>query len=219
MSKVSTTWMPGCLREHLLHAVEPPLQVGGAEARDHRDRSLAVEQLDRLLAHDPAAGLCRRRRRRRSASTWARRRPRSTTGMPASMARLMVSVRKSPFSAGDRDAVHALRDERLENLLLLELVGGLRRAPDHLDVAELLGGALGADLRVVEDREVERLGITAKRSLRGASAGGVPLPPQATIVAASTATSTAQLLHQASHQSSTVRAQAQFGTPNRFERD
>ena len=42
------------LRERFLHAVEPILQVGGAEARDDRDLALAVQQLDRLLAQDAA---------------------------------------------------------------------------------------------------------------------------------------------------------------------
>ena len=45
----------------------------------------------------------------------------------------------------DRDAVDALRDVRLEDLLLLQLIRRRRRVPEHLDVAEFLGGALGAD--------------------------------------------------------------------------
>src|SRR5262249_17403106 len=55
------------------------------------------------------------------------------------------------------DAVHLLRDERLEDFLLPQLVCRLGRAPDDVDVAALRRLAFGAGLRVVEDGQVERL--------------------------------------------------------------
>ena len=50
-----------------------------------------------------------------------------------------------------------LRDERLENLFLLQLIGVFRTAPDHIDVSERGSFAFGSDFRVVENREIERL--------------------------------------------------------------
>ena len=69
-----------------------------------------------------------------------------TTGMPASTALSIVLGQEVGVQHRDRDAVHLLRDERLEDLLLLELIGVVRAAVDHLDVAERRRLALGADL-------------------------------------------------------------------------
>jgi len=77
----------------------------------------------------------------------------------------MVSDRKSPFRDEIAIAVDALRDERLEDFLLPQLVGisGPRQMISTLPQLRRL--ALGADLGVVEHRQIERFGMTAKRSL------------------------------------------------------
>ena len=187
--------MPGCLATRP-DAVEPALQVVGAEARDHRDRPLPSSSLIASVAQDASARLEVVDAVERDALRLRR------VGVPGDHGNarvdglLMVGGQEVAVRAGDRDAVDALGDERFENFLLAELIGRFRRAPDDLDVAQFLRRALGADLRVVEDRDVQRLRESRRnRSLRGASAGGVPLlPPQATIVPASTATATAATL-------------------------
>ena len=117
---------------------------------------LPLEQLARLLAEDLAAGevvdaVVRDALRLRRVGVPG------TTGMPASIALLMVSVRKSPLSAEMAMPSTFWVMNGLEDLLLLQLVGGRRRVPDDVDVAELLRLPLGAHLRVVEDRDVQRL--------------------------------------------------------------
>ena len=156
-SNVSMTRMPGCLREHLEDAVEAALQVRGADARHQRDGALAVEELDRLLAHDAAAGLVVDAVEGDPLRVGRVGVPRDhrDAGIHGAIDRLGQEI---AVQARDRDAVDALRDERLEDFLLLELIAGLRAAPDDLDVAELLRRPLGADLGVVEHRDVERLG-------------------------------------------------------------
>ncbi len=163
-SKVSMTRMPGGLRQRLEDAVEAALQVRGADARHQRDGALAVEELDRLLAHDAAAGLV----------------VNAVEGDPLRVGRVGVPRdhrdarihraidrlgQEIAVEARDRDAVHALRDERLEDFLLLQLVAGLRAAPDDFDVAELFRRPLGADLGVVEHRDVERFGDDGEAQL------------------------------------------------------
>ena len=144
------------LRQRFLHAVQAILQVGGAEAGDERDLALAVQHLDRLLAEDAAGGeivdaverdALRRRR----------------IGIPggdgnAGIDRAIDRVlQEFAVERRDGDAVDALRDVRLEDFLLLQLIRRRRRVPQDLDVAEFRRRSLGADLRVVEDGDVERL--------------------------------------------------------------
>ena len=57
----------------------------------------------------------------------------------------------------DGDAVDLLGDEGLEELLLLQLVGRRRGVPENVDVAVFLRLPLGADLRVAEHGDIERL--------------------------------------------------------------
>ena len=159
------------LREHLLHAVEPPLQVGRAEARDDRHLALPAEQRHRLFGQDAAGrqvvdAVERQPLRLRRVGVPGRDRD---AGVHRAVDRLGEEV---AVQARDRDAVDLLRDERFEDLLLLELVGALGPAPDHLDVAEPGGLALGADLRVVEDRECR----APSESPRRASAQPARLP-------------------------------------------
>ena len=59
---------------------------------------LPFEQPDRLLAHDAARLRNRRRRRTRMRFDFGASESQVTTGMPASIALLIVSVRKSPLS-------------------------------------------------------------------------------------------------------------------------
>ena len=110
------------------HALQPPLQVHRAHARDDGDLALPTQEARRLLAHDAARGQV----------------VDAVEGGPLRFRR--VRVPRDDRNAGgdgavdglgeevavearDRDAVHALRDERLQDLLLAELVGGLRPAP------------------------------------------------------------------------------------------
>ena len=144
------------LGERLLHAVQSILQVGGAEARDQRDLALAVEQLDRLLAQDAAGreivhAVERDALRRRRVGVPRRDR---NAGVDRAIDRVGQEL---AVERRDGDAVDALRDVGLEDLLLLQLIRRRRRVPQHLDVAEFRRRALGADLRVVEDGNVERL--------------------------------------------------------------
>ncbi len=120
------------------------------------------------------------------------------TGMPASIARLIVSVEELAVERRDGDAVDALRDVRLEDLLLLQLIRRRRRVPQHLDVAEFLRRVLGADLRVVEDRDVERLRNDREAHLarrRGVGRGGGPGTADGAAGGASAATGGEQQRH------------------------
>ena len=163
--------MPGCFASTSLTPSSRRCRFDRADARDDRDRALAAEQLHGLLAHDPAG----------------REVVDAVEGHPLRFRRVGVpgddrnaGVDRAVDGVGeevavqrrDRDAVDALRDERLEDLLLLQLVGALRRAPEDLDVAELGRLALRADLRVVEDRDVERLGNDREAQLLRRRASG-----------------------------------------------
>jgi hypothetical protein len=74
---------------------------------------------------------------------------------------------------------HALRDERFEYLLLFQLIGRVGRAPLDSNVPQFARRTLRADLRVVEHRDVERLGnhgeaklfVAFRRPRLGSSAG------------------------------------------------
>ena len=80
--------------------------------------------------------------------------------------------------ARDRDAVDALGDERLENLLLPDLVGALRPAPDDLDAAELLRRPLGPGARIVEHGDVQRLGNDREAQRTGLIGPGTATPEE-----------------------------------------
>ena len=77
--------------------------------------------------------------------------------MPASIALLIVSVRKSPLSAemAMPSTFWVMNDSRISFCFSWSAVVG--RVPEDVDVAVFLRLPLGADLRVVEDRNVERL--------------------------------------------------------------
>ena len=190
-SNVSMIADAGGLREHLGDAVEAALQVGRADARHQGDGALAAEELDRFLAHDAAASLVVDAVERDPLRV-------GRVGVPRDDrdARIHGAIdrlgQEIAVQARDGDAVHALRDERLEDFLLLQLVAGLRAAPDDLDVAELFRRALGADLGVVEHRNVERLRDDGEPQLARRLGGRRAAPPQATIVTASEAASAAE---------------------------
>ena len=171
----------GILREHVAHAVQTALQVRRADARDDRDLPLAAQQLHRLLRHDASRRVVVDAVERDALRGRRVRVPGDHRN--ARVDRPVDRVREErTVEARDRDAVHALRDERLQDLLLLQLIGVRRPVPEDLHVAELLGLALRPGLRVVEhgqverfrnDREPERLlpaagGLTAAAARRGA---------------------------------------------------
>ena len=148
--------MPGALASASLTPCQPVLQVGGAEAADDRHLALAVRSLIGLLAHDPAGreivdAVEREPLRRRRVRIPGDDRD---AGVDRAVDRVGEEL---AVERRDRDAVHLLRDVRLENLLLLQLIRARGRVPENLDVPQLLRGPLRADARVVEDRDVERL--------------------------------------------------------------
>ncbi len=146
---------PRLLRQRVLEAFEAALQIGRAEAGEHGDFALAAEEGDGLLGHDLSGSVIihavegQAFRFRRVGVPGDHR----NAGVDRAVDGLGQEV---AVQRGNRDAVHALGDKRLENLLLLQLVRVRRRVPEDLDVAQLLGRALGADPCVVEDRQVER---------------------------------------------------------------
>ena len=96
--------------------------------------------------------------------------------MPASTARLIVSVRKSPFSAeiAMPSTRCVMNDSRISFCFSWSALAG---APDDLDVAELRRLPLGADLRVVEHRDVERLRESPRSAASAPPARSAPSPP------------------------------------------
>ena len=98
--------------------------------------------------------------------------------MPASTARLIVSVRKSPFSVeiAMPSTRWVMNDSRISFCRSWSAVSGARHSIWTLP--ELLRRALGADLRVVEHRNVERLGNHREAQRLAVAAGcAAALPP------------------------------------------
>ena len=148
--------MPGAFASASLTPFRRFCQVRGADARDDRHLALAVEELDRLFAQDPARrqivdAVERDSLRGRRVGIPRRHRDAGVDGAVDRLGEELAVQRR------DRDAVDALGDVGLEDFLLLQLIRRCGRIPQHFDIAVFSGRALGAELRVVEDGNVERL--------------------------------------------------------------